>query len=109
MLQESIDFHEGVLGIMDESIQVYSPELLQNRISILRDTAVLLDKVGQTEAAIDYATGAMVNAQVRRIRALPSHPPCLPCLACPRAQLRCGVEAGRRPRPRIRNSSGKQT
>jgi hypothetical protein len=74
-----------------------------------RDTAVLLDKVGQTEAAIDYATGAMVNAQVRRIRALPSHPPCLPCLACPRAQLRCGVEAGRRPRPRIRNSSGKQT
>ena len=36
MLQESIDFHEQVLGIMDDSIQVYSPELLQNRISILR-------------------------------------------------------------------------
>ena len=25
-----------VLAIMDESIQVYSPELLQNRIAILR-------------------------------------------------------------------------
>lgn len=44
--------------------QVYSPELLQNRISILRDTAILLDKTGQGEAAIDYATGALVNAQV---------------------------------------------
>lgn len=28
------------------------------------DTAVLLDKVGQAEAAVDYATGALVNAQV---------------------------------------------
>jgi hypothetical protein len=63
MFQESIDFHEQVLAIMDESIQVYSPELLQNRIAILRDTAVLLDKVGQAEAAVDYATGALVNAQ----------------------------------------------
>ncbi|KAI7836105.1 hypothetical protein COHA_010007 [Chlorella ohadii] len=63
MIQESIDFHEQVLAIMDESIQVYSPELLQNRIAILRDTAVLLDKVGQAEAAVDYATGALVNAQ----------------------------------------------
>lgn len=40
MLQESIDFHEQVLAIMDESIQVYSPELLQNRISILRCVCV---------------------------------------------------------------------
>lgn len=63
MLQESIDFHEQVLAIMDESIQVYSPELLQNRIAILRDVAVLMDKVGQGEAAVDYATGALVNAQ----------------------------------------------
>lgn len=28
------------------------------------DTAMLLDKVGQAEAAVDYATGALVNAQV---------------------------------------------
>lgn len=63
MLQESIDFHEQVLAIMDENIQVYSPELLQNRIAILRDVAVLMDKVGQGEAAVDYATGALVNAQ----------------------------------------------
>jgi hypothetical protein len=46
MLQESIDFHEQVLGIMDDSIQVYSPELLQNRISILRWVAVIGGWVG---------------------------------------------------------------
>ena len=31
-----------------------------------RETAVLLDQVGNPEAAIEYATGALVNAQVRR-------------------------------------------
>ena len=29
-----------------------------------RDVAVLMDATGQGEAAVDYATGAMVNAQV---------------------------------------------
>ena len=37
-----------------------TPPLPHNR----RDTAILLDKTGQGEAAIDYATGALVNAQV---------------------------------------------
>lgn len=31
-----------------------------------RDTAVLLDQTDQVETAIDYATGALVNAQVGR-------------------------------------------
>ena len=63
MWAESIELHEQVLGIMDDNIKVYDPDLLQNRIAILRDTAVLLDRVGNPEAAIDYATGALVNAQ----------------------------------------------
>ena len=35
-LQKSIALHEQVLGIMDDTILEYSPELLQNRIAILR-------------------------------------------------------------------------
>lgn len=41
-----------------------SPCLLCSPLPPCSDTAVLLDKVGQAEAAVDYATGALVNAQV---------------------------------------------
>ena len=68
---------EAALSIMDETIEVYEPELLQTRISILRDTATLYDKVGALESAIDYATGALVNAQtLAKIMAqMPGAPP----------------------------------
>jgi len=47
---------------------------------------MLMDQVGQGEAAVDYATGALVNAQVSASLGLrlPSQQACLPaCLpAC---------------------------
>ena len=60
---EAIQAHEAVLNIMDQTISVYEPDLLQNRIAILRDTAILYDQQGHPEIAIDYAEGAAVNAQ----------------------------------------------
>jgi hypothetical protein len=54
-LEEAIVAHETVLGIMDETIEVYDPELLQHRVSVLRDTAVLYDLKGDPESAVDYA------------------------------------------------------
>ncbi|WPT14386.1 hypothetical protein PSENEW3_00000516 [Picochlorum sp. SENEW3] len=62
-LEEAIQAHEAVLNIMDSTISVYEPDLLQNRIAILRDTAILYDQQGHPEIAIDYAEGACVNAQ----------------------------------------------
>ena len=62
-IDEAIQAHEAVLNIMDQTISVYEPDLLQNRIAILRDTAVLYDQQGHPEIAIDYAEGAAVNAQ----------------------------------------------
>lgn len=62
-VDEAIQAHEAVLNIMDQTISVYEPDLLQNRIAILRDTAVLYDQQGHPEIAIDYAEGAAVNAQ----------------------------------------------
>ena len=62
-LQDAIAAFETVLSIMDETIEVYEPELLQNRIAILRDAAVCYDEVGDPVTAVDYATGAVVNAQ----------------------------------------------
>lgn len=62
-IDEAIQAHEAVLNIMDQTITVYEPDLLQNRIAILRDTAILYDQQGHPEIAIDYAEGAAVNAQ----------------------------------------------
>ena len=62
-LEEAIQAHEAVLNIMDSTISVYEPDILQNRIAILRDTAILYDQQGHPEIAIDYAEGACVNAQ----------------------------------------------
>jgi tetratricopeptide (TPR) repeat protein len=62
-LEEAIQAHEAVLNIMDSTISVYEPDILQNRIAILRDTAILYDQQGHQEIAIDYAEGACVNAQ----------------------------------------------
>lgn len=62
-LQDALTAHETVLNMMDETIQVYEPEMLQNRVSILRDTALLYDQLGDPEGALDYAQGALVNAQ----------------------------------------------
>lgn len=62
-IEEAINAHETVLNIMDETIEVYEPDVLQNRIAILRDTAVLYDQAGEPETALDYAQGALVNAQ----------------------------------------------
>lgn len=62
-VEPAIQAHETALAIMDETIEVYEPELLQTRVAILRDTAMLYDKAGNLESAIDYATGALVNAQ----------------------------------------------
>ena len=76
-VEQAIQANEAALSIMDETIEVYEPELLQTRISILRDTATLYDKVGALESAIDYATGALVNAQtLAKIMAqMPGAPP----------------------------------
>jgi hypothetical protein len=76
-IEDSIAAHESVLNIMDDTIEVYEPDLLQNRISILRDTAILYDKAGDPATAIDYATGALVNAQtLAKIMAqMPGTPP----------------------------------
>lgn len=60
---EAIQAHEAVLNIMDNTIAVYEPDLLQNRVAILRDTAILYDQQGHPEIAVDYAEGALVNAQ----------------------------------------------
>ena len=62
-IDEAIQAHEGVLSIMDSTIEVYEPDLLQNRIAILRDTAILYDQKGHPDIAIEYAEGALVNAQ----------------------------------------------
>ena len=62
-VMDAIAAHEAVLNIMDETIEVYEPELLQNRVAILRDTALLYDAAGDPVAALDYAQGALVNAQ----------------------------------------------
>lgn len=62
-IDQAIQAHEAVLNIMDNTISVYEPDLLQNRIAILRDTALLYDKKGHPEIAVDYAEGALVNAQ----------------------------------------------
>ena len=60
-IQEAIDAYESALTIMDETIEVYEPDLLQTRVQILRDTASLYDKAGEPALAVDYATGALVN------------------------------------------------
>ena len=62
-IDEAIACHEAVLNIMDATIQVYDPDLLQNRVAILKDTAQLYDLQGHPETAIDYAEGACINAQ----------------------------------------------
>jgi hypothetical protein len=62
-IDEAIACHEAVLNIMDATIQVYDPDLLQNRVAILKDTALLYDLQGHPELAIDYAEGACINAQ----------------------------------------------
>ena len=62
-IEEAIACHEAVLNIMDATIQVYDPELLQNRVAILKDTAQLYDLQGKPEFGIEYAEGACVNAQ----------------------------------------------
>ena len=74
-LDGAIEAHETVLSIMDETIEVYDPELLQNRVSVLRDTAILYDKKGEVEVALDYAQGALVNAQTLAKLAAPNAPP----------------------------------
>ena len=62
-IDEAIACHEAVLNIIDATIQVYDPDLLQNRVAILKDTAQLYDLQGHPEMAIDYAEGACINAQ----------------------------------------------
>jgi Tetratricopeptide repeat len=76
-LEEAIGAHEAVLNIMEDTIEVYEPELLQNRVTILRDTAVLYDQAGDPATAVDYATGALVNAQTlaKIMAAMPDTPP----------------------------------
>lgn len=74
-LDGAIEAHETVLAIMDETIEVYDPELLQNRVSVLRDTAILYDKKDEVDVALDYAQGALVNAQTLAKLAAPNAPP----------------------------------
>ena len=76
-VQDSIHALETVLSIMDETIEVYEPDVLRTRVQILRDTAVLYDEMGEATTAVDYATGALVNAQtLARIMAqMPGAPP----------------------------------
>jgi hypothetical protein len=78
-IEEAINAHENVLNMMDDTIEVYEPELLQNRVAILRDTAILYDKAGDPTTALDYATGALVNAQTLSsiMGALPNASPAL--------------------------------
>lgn len=62
MLQESANLHETVIDLMDKNFEVYDPEMLQNRITILRDCAQILSRLGQHELAVDYGDGALNNA-----------------------------------------------
>jgi hypothetical protein len=62
-LEEAIAEHEAVLNMMDDTITTYEPELLQSRVAILRDTAMLYEQAGDPVVALDYAQGALVNAQ----------------------------------------------
>ncbi|KAL4524887.1 hypothetical protein Ndes2526A_g06986 [Nannochloris sp. 'desiccata'] len=75
--EDAINAHENVLNIMDDTIEVYEPDLLQNRVAVLRDTAILYDQAGDPATAVDYATGALVNAQtLAKIMAqMPGAPP----------------------------------
>lgn len=76
-IEDAINAHENVLNIMDDTIEVYEPDLLQNRVAVLRDTAILYDKAGDPATAVDYATGALVNAQTlaKIMSQMPGAPP----------------------------------
>jgi len=63
MLQEAANLHEQVIEAMDATIEVYEPEVLKHRINILYDCSRMLSGLGNNEEALDYAEGALANAQ----------------------------------------------
>ena len=63
MLQEAANLHEQVIEAMDATIEIYEPEVLKHRINILYDCSRMLSALGNNEEALDYAEGALANAQ----------------------------------------------
>lgn len=63
-IPKALEKHEEALQLMDNNIEVYEPDMLQNRVALLRDLARLCDAVDEHEAASQYAEGAAVNAQL---------------------------------------------